>query len=375
MALFDDKMSMAMALSGLQGGLQNLGNMQAVQRGAQPYMRQTFDPMQMMQVQMAMGERDRERKAEEALRGLFGGTPTVGAGTAPVPTATGPAAGIPGAGPVSPPGTPGAPTAQPGGLFGGLPPQVRQSLMALGQASPEKALALGTQLSAETAMQKPTLPKHLGGGVFMKPDGTTYSDPLMFENLQKLRSAGAGRTSVTLSPTITTGTQTAIEKQSLSAQDQLASLESIERSFKPEFLTYGSQLQQWGLGKAGKLGMKLTPEQDALRTDYSQFRRRTVENLTTKLKALSGVAVNPEEFKRTEQTTPSMTDDPAEFKAKLDDSIALQKAAVIRYRYALVNNLEPLNMGVDLQKLVHTAKKHSMTYDQVLERLLGAGGG
>jgi len=134
-----------------------------------------------------------------------------------------------------------------------------------------------------------------------------------------------------LTPTTTTGVQKAI----ISAEDALAGLTEIERSFKPEYATIwgqaGNTIRSWRAWLTGSL----PPEEAAKLEDYATWQATTAANMNEYLHEMSGAAISPEEAVRLIAALPNKDDDPITFKAKLDRVIRDTKAEIARNRARL----------------------------------------
>lgn len=120
-------------------------------------------------------------------------------------------------------------------------------------------------------------------------------------------------------PEMTGSTQTSLDEAYRQGIGMLSSLNAIESNYRPEFSQFGAVAQAWGSGVIEKLGGTLPPEQQQFLSDYTTWRRNTLENVSTVLNQLSGAAVSPAEFERIAGTQPNEDDSPTQFRSKLDD--------------------------------------------------------
>jgi hypothetical protein len=134
-----------------------------------------------------------------------------------------------------------------------------------------------------------------------------------------------------------------LDTRTMNAAGHLARLTDIEKSFDPKYLEIPHRIKMLGASWSAKLGEqlggKLAPEQRAELSKYASFRSRTVNNLNTNLKELSGAAVTPQEAERQAHDIPVAGvgtfdgDDPVSFEAKMKRSIQTQRAAIARYNF------------------------------------------
>lgn len=167
-------------------------------------------------------------------------------------------------------------------------------------------------------------------------------------------------------------TRANLEKKQFSAVDTLARLNAVKAGFKPEYQTYSSKWSALKLGISEKAGMDIGPEDKQFLNDFSVYRRNTFSNLNKTLNELSGAAVTEHEMKRLQKELPDVGtglfdgDSPTEFKAKMDSSIKAQKRAVIRYRYALQNDMNPLKTGIELGDVDALIERRGQELEQLL---------
>lgn len=218
----------------------------------------------------------------------------------------------------------------------------------------------GVSLADVLSSPNPAL-QNVGGSLLqsqLRGDPDLLS-PGAFEQQTALRTAGAPSNTVNVgspSVSLTTGTQTDVQKRELNAQGALQRLDDIAGSFDPAFLTFDTKLTNQWLSFKDKLGSigdifgieGLTTEEKQSLTDYTTFTTRTLNNMNITLNELSGAAVNPEEFKRIQAALPNPTDSPTEFQAKMDNAIRDMRRSVARYHNALANGIDPLDTGIAL---------------------------
>ncbi len=235
--------------------------------------------------------------------------------------------------------------------------QEREQLSTLLTGLPGTGSVGGVNLADVLSSPNPAL-QNVGGALLqnqLRGDPDLLSDPAFDQQLQ-LRTAGRPSTNVNVgSPNIslTTGTETAVQKDVLSTQDLKSRLDTIAAGFRPEFLTFEGQLGQgvnafrerflesFGFGE-------LSPEQRQALQEFTTFKRDTVNNLSLFVADLSGAAVTPEEARRLGQSLPGVDDSPTQFQSKLNATIRDTNRALARFNFALSQGLDPLNSGISL---------------------------
>ena len=156
--------------------------------------------------------------------------------------------------------------------------------------------------------------------------------------------------------------QGAVEGKLLTAGDTLAGITAIKARYKPEFQTIGTRFGMKWDALRDKINPKtLRPDEKAQLDEYSQYRAEAGQLFALTLKDLSGVAVNPTEFKRAEAWLPNPGtglfdgDSPTELEAKTArfeefTRKALMKAAYIRKNGLTVNDVDVDQMPGLMQK-------------------------
>jgi hypothetical protein len=146
-------------------------------------------------------------------------------------------------------------------------------------------------------------------------------------------------------------TKTEVEKQQLNTGDQIARLNNIQFSYRPEFLNIKFRAgQEWNTLK-DKFG-KLPPEEKATLTAYSAYKQNATQNLNLTIKEITGAAMSNGESERIIATLPKAGtgvfdgDSPTEFEAKLNNGIQQTKYALARKQYALKNGLKWENIDL-----------------------------
>jgi hypothetical protein len=148
--------------------------------------------------------------------------------------------------------------------------------------------------------------------------------------------------------------KTKVQEQQLNTSDQIASLNNIQLSYKPEFLRPEYKIaQDWKTlkDKFSKDGLNTTEKYSLGK--YTEFRQNTLQNLNATIKAITGAAMSDAEAGRIRATLPDAGDgvlsgdSPTQFEYKLNNAITQSKYALARKEYALKNGLKwediPLN--------------------------------
>jgi len=124
---------------------------------------------------------------------------------------------------------------------------------------------------------------------------------------------------------------TDIQKELKDLRKTADELISIEEGYSRDLQTFGSRIRNVWLGaKASVTGGELSSEDEAFRRRFIGNRTRTLNSLSFTLNRLSGAAVSPQEFERIKQTRPADTDDPDEFRFKLETAIGLTMFSIAR---------------------------------------------
>jgi hypothetical protein len=146
-------------------------------------------------------------------------------------------------------------------------------------------------------------------------------------------------------------TKIKVEEQQLNTGDQIARLNNIQFSYRPEFLNIKFRAgQEWNTLK-DKFG-KLPPEEKATLTAYSAYKQNATQNLNLTIKEITGAAMSNGESERIIATLPKAGtgvfdgDSPTEFEAKLNNGIQQTKYALARKQYALKNGLKWENIDL-----------------------------
>ena len=151
--------------------------------------------------------------------------------------------------------------------------------------------------------------------------------------------------------------KTDVQKQQLNTGDQIASLNDIQLSYRPEFLRPEYKLtQNWSVlqDKFSKKGLNTTEKYSLGK--YTEFRQNTLQNLNATIKAITGAAMSDAEAERIRATLPDAGDgvlsgdSPTQFEYKLNNAITKAKYALARKEYALKNGLNWEDISLDKTK-------------------------
>ncbi len=174
--------------------------------------------------------------------------------------------------------------------------------------------------------------------------------------------------------TLQNPTSAKIEEKLLNSTEALSRVKSIQTSFKPEYLQLGTRLGAATSSMKDFIGVKLSPEETAQLSDYTGFKRASVDNMNRLLNELSGAAVSPAEGKRIEASQPSAGtgvfdgDSPVVFKRKMDDVTKQMQHATLRYNYALRNGMNPLKTGIALEDIPQLIEKRGSEIEKQIKK-------
>jgi len=136
------------------------------------------------------------------------------------------------------------------------------------------------------------------------------------------------------------GARGEVEKTLISQVNHLARLEEMKQGLDPRYLDIRFRGAMELAAKLEKAGQKLSPEQTEDLQRYTAFRARTIRNMNTLLKELSGAAVTQQEFDRLRLAEPDAGtggwtdflkgDSYGQFIAKLGEAERAVKLAVAR---------------------------------------------
>lgn len=252
-------------------------------------------------------------------------------------------------------------------LLGGLTPQQRQAYQMMAQTDPIGAQQhLFKQMTAQGEQSQPRYTEMADGrkywidgpnagdllnegvvpaqekppvGMRWTGSGGLESIPGYLEAEKQKRAAGATKIDIHTGD-MTKATAGAVQKRLLGAGDTLSSLASIRDKYRPEFQQLGTRWDAFTTRWQEKLEIgDVSPEDQALLSDYSTYRADAGQLFALTLKDLSGVAVNPTEFKRAQAWLPNPGtglidgDSPTELRSKIDRFEEFSKRALMKYSY------------------------------------------
>ena len=117
-------------------------------------------------------------------------------------------------------------------------------------------------------------------------------------------------------------------------------LTAIQRQFKPEYQQLGTRWNALSLSIKDKVGLTdLDPGQKQFLTEFSQYKRNSIDSLNQYIKSITGAAMTDAEAARILRGLPNPGtglmdgDSPTEFKAKLDDALKQTRMAEARLVY------------------------------------------
>lgn len=126
-----------------------------------------------------------------------------------------------------------------------------------------------------------------------------------------------------------------IDKQLVANTARQSRLYDIAGGFKPEYLTHGNRIQNWGTAQLEQIAPGLVSDEGkAQLAEYTTFRQRAYNDLNQTLKEMSGAAITPQEAERLLKVLGDPSNDsPTQFKAKLDEVIRDTRLAQARLMY------------------------------------------
>lgn len=164
---------------------------------------------------------------------------------------------------------------------------------------------------------------------------------ILFDDNGRVKSITQGGKGGGLTPAV----NTEVQKKIMSSGDTMAQLTSITSRFKPEYQQIGTRWDTFKTKWMDKAGLEVSPEDKKLLEDFTSYRGDAAQLFSLTLKDLSGVAVNPTEYKRAEAWLPSPGsgifdgDSPTEMRSKLDRFTDFTRKALMKYAYIQKNGL------------------------------------
>jgi len=188
--------------------------------------------------------------------------------------------------------------------------------------------------------------------MFGTADVSKLSEPQRKELGKEADRLGVGKSGTNV--TVNTGdlsktTKSKLEETILSSGDALTRLNTIQASYKPEYLGIKFRgAQEWATLK-DKFGA-LKPEEKTQLANFSSYKQNATQNLNQTIKDLTGSAMGVQEADRIISTLPNAGtglfdgDSPTQFESKLNNAIEQTKYAIARKNYSLNNNLKWENL-------------------------------
>lgn len=150
--------------------------------------------------------------------------------------------------------------------------------------------------------------------------------------------------------------QNKVDEGLLDAGMRLQMLSAIEKQFKPEFQQVGTRWDALKLAWRDKTGLDLAKLDQGERqrlTEFSQFKRNSIDALNRYIQSVTGAAMTNQEAERILRGLPNPGtglfdgDSPTEFKAKMDDAIKQVRMAEARLVYIKRNGLSLGDVSLD----------------------------
>ena len=136
-------------------------------------------------------------------------------------------------------------------------------------------------------------------------------------------------------------TTSSLQDQIIKGKDQVAQLDQVVKNFDPSFLTLPKQAYLAGLKGAARLGIQLSPENEADVKKYATFAQDSIALVNQTIHDLTGAQMNQYEAGRIRKQVPDPeNDDPVTFKAKLENALKLSKLAIARHNFFLKNGVD-----------------------------------
>lgn len=146
---------------------------------------------------------------------------------------------------------------------------------------------------------------------------------------------------------LTKPTLNKVQQKILDKGDVLSQITAIKSGFNPEYQKVGARMGfAWDSMRdkfqdtpIGAVFGELNPNESASLQEYTNFRAAAAQNFSTILNDISGVAVNPTEFKRAEAWLPNPGagvfdgDSPAELESKINRMETFTRNAMMKYSY------------------------------------------
>jgi hypothetical protein len=137
-----------------------------------------------------------------------------------------------------------------------------------------------------------------------------------------------------------------VEEKLLSANEGLARISGIVRSFKPEFQEIPTRLGTAWSSLKSKMGVGIPPEEQKRLEEYGVYKQDALENINLYIKEITGAQMSEKEAERLRPAMPDPGegvfggDDPVTFKSKLANTYKKLRMAQIRYNHYLSRGLK-----------------------------------
>jgi len=179
------------------------------------------------------------------------------------------------------------------------------------------------------------------------------TDPRVLAAKRSIAKAGA--TNVNIGPDLSKSTISKLEEKAMDTSDAIARLDTIQKSFKPEYLQLSPRVDVKLNEMKDFLGQPLDKSQAKDLEGFTAFRQDATTNLNKTIKDLTGATMGVEEAERIMSTVPNAGsgifdgDSPTVFKSKLDNVTRKTKDSLMRANWAKAKGLDPLRTGIELQ--------------------------
>lgn len=152
---------------------------------------------------------------------------------------------------------------------------------------------------------------------------------------------------------LTRPTQNTVQGNILKGGETLASLRAIKARAKPEFQTIGTRWNNFKTAVRDKAGFEVDEKDAASLQEFTEYRAEVSQLFSTILNQLSGQAVTPQEFKRSEAWLPNTGtgffdgDSPIELASKVRRAEDFIMRALAKHQYINRNGLKLTDVDVD----------------------------
>jgi hypothetical protein len=170
-------------------------------------------------------------------------------------------------------------------------------------------------------------------------------------NASKNAGGGVNVSVQTGMPPLGKAGQTKIDEGLLDTTKGVMTLSGIEGMFRPEFQQLAPRAGAMWASWKDKAGVELDPTERKFLTDFSAYKRNSINAMNEYIKSITGAAMSEAEAQRILKGMPSPGqglldgDSPTEFKSKLDDAMKQTKMALARYEYIKRNGIALTDNG------------------------------